>query len=137
MKTFFVAMLLYPDIQKKAQDELGSVIGRDRLPTFDDRSRLPFIDAVCKETLRWQPLAPLGKFLPSPRELSESCSFLPHPLRKPSHMLSHKMTSTQVSSYQRVGLYFRTNLHDVYICIYIPRCRSYWKCMVGYDFYDF
>jgi cytochrome P450 len=65
MKTFFVAMLLYSDVQKKAQDEIDSVIGRDRLPTFEDRPRLPFIDAVCKETLRWSPIAPVGEFLPA------------------------------------------------------------------------
>lgn len=53
--SFLVAMLLYPGIQRKAQDELDSVIGRERLPTFEDRPMLPFIDAVCKETLRWRP----------------------------------------------------------------------------------
>ncbi|KAH9995382.1 cytochrome P450 [Russula compacta] len=57
-KWFLVAMLLYPEIQKKAQDEIDSVIGRDRLPTFEDRPRLPFIDAVCKEVLRWRPVTP-------------------------------------------------------------------------------
>ena len=58
--SFFVAMLLYPDIQKKGQDELDSAIGRERLPSFEDRPRLPFIDAVCKEILRWRPVTPLG-----------------------------------------------------------------------------
>jgi cytochrome P450 len=61
-KTFIVAMLLYPDIQKKIQGELDSVIGRERLPTFEDRPNLPFIDAVCKETMRWRPVTPLGVF---------------------------------------------------------------------------
>jgi len=36
------------------------VIGRDRLPTFDDRPRLPYLEAVCKELMRWQMVAPLG-----------------------------------------------------------------------------
>lgn len=62
MRTFLVAMLLYPDMQKKAQHELDSIIGRERLPTFEDRPRLPFIDAVCKEVLRWRPVTPLGSF---------------------------------------------------------------------------
>jgi hypothetical protein len=60
MKSFFVAMIIWPDIQKKAQDELDSVIGRDRLPTFVDRPRLPFVDAVYKETMRWRPVTPVG-----------------------------------------------------------------------------
>ncbi|KAI0253747.1 cytochrome P450 [Lactifluus subvellereus] len=60
MRTFVLAMLLYPDIQRKAQDELDVVTGRERLPTFEDRPRLPFVDAVCKEVLRWRPVAPLA-----------------------------------------------------------------------------
>jgi hypothetical protein len=62
MISLAAAMLLYPDIQKKAQDELDSVIGRERLPTFDDRPRLPFINAMCKEVLRWRPVTPVGAF---------------------------------------------------------------------------
>jgi cytochrome P450 len=58
--SFFVAMLLYPNIQKKGRDELDSAVGRQRLPSFGDRPRLPFIDAVCKELLRWRPATPLG-----------------------------------------------------------------------------
>jgi cytochrome P450 len=59
-------MMLSPDIQKRAQAELDSVIGRARLPTFEDRPRLPFVDAVCREVLRWRPVAPLGVFPQSP-----------------------------------------------------------------------
>ena len=54
-------MLLSPDVQKKAQGELDSVIGRDRLPTFEDRPGLPYVDAVCKEVLRWHPVLPAGE----------------------------------------------------------------------------
>jgi cytochrome P450 len=60
--SLLVATLLRPDIQKKAQNELDLVIGRERLPTFEDRLMLPFIDAVCRETLRWHPVTPLGAF---------------------------------------------------------------------------
>jgi cytochrome P450 len=55
-------MFLSPDIQKRAQAELDSVIGRERLPTFEDRPKLPFVDAVCREILRWRPVAPVGAF---------------------------------------------------------------------------
>jgi len=60
MLSFVLAMLHYPDIQKKAQIELDSVVGRERLPTFEDRPRLPLIDALCKEVMRWRPVTPLG-----------------------------------------------------------------------------
>jgi len=60
MMTFLIACLLHPDAQKKAQDEIDAVVGRERLPTFEDRPRLPFVDAMCKEVLRWRPVNPLG-----------------------------------------------------------------------------
>jgi cytochrome P450 len=53
-------MTLYPEVQQKAQQELDRVVGTSRLPTFEDRKNLPYIEAVVKETFRWHPLAPLG-----------------------------------------------------------------------------
>ncbi|KAL4900392.1 hypothetical protein BDW74DRAFT_188242 [Aspergillus multicolor] len=58
--TFFLAMTLYPDIQKRAQQEIDRVVGRARLPGFSDRSNLPYINAIVKEALRWHPVAPMG-----------------------------------------------------------------------------
>ncbi|KAH7907494.1 cytochrome P450 [Hygrophoropsis aurantiaca] len=57
---FFLAMILHPEAQKKAQAELDRVVGRGRLPEFDDRAALPYVDAVFRETLRWRPVIPLG-----------------------------------------------------------------------------
>ncbi|RDB29742.1 hypothetical protein Hypma_013817 [Hypsizygus marmoreus] len=57
---FFLAMVLNPDVQKKAQAEIDSVIGNDRLPGLADRSQLPYIDALVTEVLRWNNVAPLG-----------------------------------------------------------------------------
>lgn len=60
MMTFLIACLLHPELQKKARDEIDAVVGRERLPTFEDRPKLPFVDAICKEVLRWQPVVPMG-----------------------------------------------------------------------------
>lgn len=60
LMVFTLAMLLYPDVQKRAQAEIDLVTGSDRLPTFEERASLPYIDAVLRETLRWQPVLPLG-----------------------------------------------------------------------------
>ncbi|KAG1863006.1 cytochrome P450 [Suillus tomentosus] len=57
---FVLAMVLYPDVQKRAQPKVDSVVGKDRLPTFEDRASLPYINAVLRETFRWQPISPLG-----------------------------------------------------------------------------
>ncbi|KAI0264227.1 cytochrome P450 [Gloeopeniophorella convolvens] len=58
--SFFLAVLLHPDTQARAQAELDAVTGRERLPTFEDRPQLPYVDALCKEVLRWQPVGPLS-----------------------------------------------------------------------------
>jgi len=55
-------MVLYPDVMKKAQAELDAVVGRDRVPTFEDHEDLPYIRAMVKEVLRWRPILPLGAF---------------------------------------------------------------------------
>ena len=60
MYSFFLVLALFPKVQKRAQAELDAVVGRDRLPTFDDRPRLPYIEALCKELLRWQMVTPTG-----------------------------------------------------------------------------
>ncbi|KAH9015708.1 cytochrome P450 [Lactarius hengduanensis] len=55
-----VAMVAFPEAQRRAQAELDTVVGRDRLPTFSDSPHLPYIYALIKETLRWRPAAPFG-----------------------------------------------------------------------------
>ncbi|KAF8513280.1 cytochrome P450 [Gautieria morchelliformis] len=60
LHTFIFAMVVSPEVQKKAQAELDAVVGPNRLPEFDDRNDLPYINALCKEILRWHPLLPLG-----------------------------------------------------------------------------
>ncbi|KAI1186117.1 cytochrome protein [Nemania serpens] len=57
---FYLAMTLFPEVRRKAQEELDQVIGTDRLPNISDRDRLPYVNAVVKEALRWHQVAPLG-----------------------------------------------------------------------------
>ncbi|KAH7912798.1 cytochrome P450 [Hygrophoropsis aurantiaca] len=60
LQVFVLAMVLNPSVQERARAEIDAVLGGDRLPGFDDRSSLPYIDAVVRETIRWQPVAPSG-----------------------------------------------------------------------------
>jgi len=60
LQFFFLAMAMYPEVQKKAQAEIDAVIGSDRLPSFSDRITLPYIDAMTKESMRWQLVVPLA-----------------------------------------------------------------------------
>ncbi|KZT05281.1 cytochrome P450 [Laetiporus sulphureus 93-53] len=58
--SFVLAMVLYPDVYRKAQAEMDAVVGQARLPTPDDRPMLPYLECVLKEALRWCCPAPLG-----------------------------------------------------------------------------
>ncbi|KAF7360816.1 hypothetical protein MSAN_01110600 [Mycena sanguinolenta] len=60
LEGFFLAMSLYPDVQAEAQKELDLVIGKDRLPDISDRPNLPYMNALCKEVLRWHNANPTG-----------------------------------------------------------------------------
>ena len=61
MQTLFLALTLYPEVQKKAQAEIDAVVGPNRLPDFNDRSSLPYLTAFVKEVGRWNLVVPLGR----------------------------------------------------------------------------
>ncbi|EEU35128.1 uncharacterized protein NECHADRAFT_88699 [Fusarium vanettenii 77-13-4] len=51
-----MAMVLFPEAQKRAQEEIGSIIGNGLLPEWNDRKDLPYIHE--KKTLTDQPGVP-------------------------------------------------------------------------------
>jgi hypothetical protein len=57
---FFKAMTLYPHVAVKAQAEIDSVVGSERLPSFSDREDLPYVNALVLEVMRWHPVGPIG-----------------------------------------------------------------------------
>ncbi|KAL1964789.1 hypothetical protein VTN77DRAFT_6656 [Rasamsonia byssochlamydoides] len=60
LEVFVLASVLHPAAVRRAQQELDSVVGPDRLPAFEDMSKLPYITAFMSEVLRWRPITPLG-----------------------------------------------------------------------------
>ena len=48
-QTLILALVNFPNVQARAQEELDSVIGGERSPQLDDIGRLPYIQAVIKE----------------------------------------------------------------------------------------
>jgi cytochrome P450 len=64
-------MVVNQGAQEKAQAEIDAVVGKDRLPTIDDRPLLPYLDAIFREILRYSPVAPLCK--PFGRSVSPCC----------------------------------------------------------------
>lgn len=49
---FVLCMVLNPEAQEKARQELDRVVGRNRLPNLADRGTLPSIDRMVFETAR-------------------------------------------------------------------------------------
>nr|ANC28042.1 cytochrome P450 [Polyporus umbellatus] len=60
MKTFILAMVLHPHVYKQAQAEIDHIVGPERLPDFEDREHLPYLECVLKEVFRWNAPVPLG-----------------------------------------------------------------------------
>jgi len=56
----FLALLIYPEVQKRAQNEADLILC-GRLPTLEDVQEIPYLSALVQEVLRWQPVTPLGK----------------------------------------------------------------------------
>lgn len=52
-------MTRYPSVQRKAQQEIDALTDQSRLPTLSDRARLPYVEALLQEVLRWHPISPI------------------------------------------------------------------------------
>lgn len=52
-------MVLKPGVLARAQAEIDKIC-IDRLPGFDDWDSLPYVEAIMREALRWNPVTPEG-----------------------------------------------------------------------------
>src|SRR6201996_6603251 len=59
LRTFILSMVLSPDVQQAAQEEIDRVCP-DRLVTFSDRKDLPYTESVFMEVARYHPVLPQG-----------------------------------------------------------------------------
>ncbi|KAN0092646.1 Cytochrome P450 [Tylopilus felleus] len=60
LSSFMMAMLMFPDVQKKAQAEIDRMTGGSRMPDFNDRPSMVYLEATYRELLRWSQVTPLG-----------------------------------------------------------------------------
>jgi len=58
--TFFLAAATHPEVCRRAQREIDSITGGQRLPGYEDRPFLPYVEAIYREVMRWRPAMPMG-----------------------------------------------------------------------------
>jgi cytochrome P450 len=54
-----LALALHPEVQQKGRVIIDARL-EGRLPDFSDFGTLPYVDAIVNESLRWNPVTPLG-----------------------------------------------------------------------------
>ena len=59
-RSFLYLIVKHPEVQRRAQREIDLLTGKSRLPNFNDRPFLPYIEAIYLEVLRHTPPFPLG-----------------------------------------------------------------------------
>jgi cytochrome P450 len=98
--SFFLAMLVYPDVQAKGQAKVDRVVGRDRLPEVEDAENMPYVQAIASECLRWLPVVPLGS---SCLRLCAMFALISgHKRVQGSHMPPPRTMNTRATSFRRV-----------------------------------
>lgn len=57
--SFLEAMMMFPEVQVKAQREIDEAVG-DRVPVWEDMENIPYVRCLVKELWRWRPPVALG-----------------------------------------------------------------------------
>jgi hypothetical protein len=101
--SLFLAMLVYPEVQAKAQAEIDRIVGKDRLPELEDRRDMPYVESVVNECLRWHAVAPMGqsRFLFRTHltiHITQPCPIRPLRMTNTRDILSRRVLSSLVPS---------------------------------------
>ena len=86
---FVQAMVLFPDVQQKAQEEIDRVVGHERMPNMDDEPKMRYIRGCVNESLRWMPTAIIGSI---PHALTQDDEHMGYHLPKGAGVVSNIYT---------------------------------------------
>ncbi|KAJ7234414.1 cytochrome P450 [Mycena rebaudengoi] len=86
ISSFFLAMVMNPSAQRIGQAEIDAVCEmHNRLPTFADKSSLPYVEALVWEVLRWGAITPLGL----PHRFTEDVTYQGLRIKKDMHAFAN------------------------------------------------
>jgi cytochrome P450 len=60
IESTILALVAYPEYQRKIQAEIDTALGGDTMPGFDDLEQLPYLKAFMQEVLRLRPVGPVA-----------------------------------------------------------------------------
>ncbi|KAF7430208.1 hypothetical protein PC9H_005910 [Pleurotus ostreatus] len=148
---FFAIMAHNLDVQTKAQRELDQYLDH-RFPDFEDQPHLPYISAVMLETLRWEPMTPLGLahglisddkfrgyYLPKGSivfynvwAILRDETIFPEPDKfNPSRFLKDGLIDTQLKDRVMSSFGFGRRHVVSILCLYQPHVRKYLRICPG------
>ncbi|XP_059471933.1 methyl farnesoate epoxidase-like [Neocloeon triangulifer] len=79
----FLYFLINPEMQKRVQAEIDSVIGRGRLPKLSDRPKMLYLEALIMEVQRFLSVAPIAV----PHRTTQDCEILGYNIPKDTTVL--------------------------------------------------
>ncbi|XP_078041055.1 putative cytochrome P450 303a1 [Augochlora pura] len=79
----FLYLVLLPEVQNKAHEEIDRVIGRKRPPTLEDRKNMPYLNAIVLESLRMF----MGRTLNVPHRALRDTTILGHKIPKDTMLI--------------------------------------------------
>ncbi|KAK2738329.1 hypothetical protein FQN57_007089 [Myotisia sp. PD_48] len=71
IRIIMLGAIFHPEEARKLQEQIDHVVNEERLPTWDDKEKLPLVVAFIQECLRWHPFSPLG----APRAASKDIEY--------------------------------------------------------------
>ncbi|XP_026669976.1 methyl farnesoate epoxidase-like isoform X2 [Ceratina calcarata] len=81
----FLYLVLFPDVQRKAHEEIDKIIGRSRPPTLEDRTRMTYMNAIVLESLRMF----MGRTLNVPHRALRDTKILGHKIPKDTMLIAN------------------------------------------------